>query len=274
MKKILFLLFLFFSLNLFAEDDSAEYMDNGLPIHFKHMNGNTPIYIEFTDVIQGRYLADVEWFPDWGLAPLLTGPANINFRVKDTNIKFTIKSELFHIALRIFSFPNYRMNAETITKKEVLKMKYWHLANPPFAFGDMNFDGIKELVISEKRGGQRSYDAYKVYLLQEIEDTQYFNVVNLTHVKPYSDIDQTTQFDWDKNTIRVMSLGGDCGSMEELYERIYSDFPMQDYKFKLTEKIQYLSWDENGNDIPCTMNVYNVVDGREILDEVRSGPVN
>ena len=49
---------------------------------------------------------------------------------------------------------------------------------------------------------------------------------------------------------------------------------MQDYKFKLTEKIQYLSWDEDGNDIPCTMNVYNVVDGREILDEARSGPVD
>jgi hypothetical protein len=71
-----------------------------------------------------------------------------------------------------------------------------------------------------------------------------------------------------------MSLGGDCGSMEELYERVYSDFPMQDYKFKLTEKIQYLSLDEDGNDIPCTMNVYNFVDGREILDEARSGPVD
>ena len=62
-------------------------MDNGLPIHFKYMNGKTPIYIEFTDIIQDRYLVDVEWFPNWGLAPLLTGPANINFRVKDANIK-------------------------------------------------------------------------------------------------------------------------------------------------------------------------------------------
>ncbi len=153
-------------------------------------------------------------------------------------------------------------------------MKYWHLANPPFAFGDMNFDGIKELVISEKQGGQRSYDAYKVYLLQEIEDTQYFNVVNLSNVKPYSDIDQTTQFDWDNNTIRVMSSGGACSSMEELYERVYSELPLQDYRFKLTEKIVWDYMDKDKNRIPCTKYVYNIVDGREILDETRSGPVD
>ena len=272
--KTLALILISLNINTFANEESEGYMDNGLPIHFKYMNGKTPIYIEFTDVIQDRYLVDVEWFPNWGLAPLLTGPANINFRVKDTNFKFTIKSQLFHIAQRIFSFPNYRMNAETITKKEVLKMKYWHLANPPFAFGDMNFDDIKELVISEKRGGQRGHDAYKVYLLQEIEDTEYFNVVNLSNVKPYSDIDQTTQFDWDNKTIRVISSAGACGSMEELYERVYSDFPMQDYKFKLTEKIQYLSWDKDGNDIPCTMNAYDIVDGIEVLNEAKSGPIN
>ena len=183
LKTLAFIL-ISLSINTFANEESAEYMDNGLPIHFKSMSGKTPIYIQFTDVIQDRYLVDVEWFPNWGLAPLLTGPANINFRVKDTNITFPIKSELFHIAQRIFSLPNYRLNAENITKKEVLKMKYWHLANPPFAFGDMNFDGIKELVVSEKRGGQRGFDAYKVYLLQEIEDTEYFNVVNLSNLKP------------------------------------------------------------------------------------------
>ena len=276
MKQILLILFLFLALSnsSFADNESDEYMDNGMPVLFKTMNGKTPIYIEFTDEIQGRYLVDVEWFPDWGLAPLLTGPANINFRIKDTNIKFSVKSELFHIAQRIFSLPNYRLSSETITQKEVLKMKYWHLANPPFAFGDMNFDGIKELVISEKRGAQRFYDAYKVYLLQEVEGTEYFNVVNLTNVKPYSDIDQTTQFDWDDKTIRVFSSGGACGTMEELYDRVYSDFPMQNYKFKLTEKVQYATRDEDGSDIPCTKFVYNVVNGEEVLDEARSGPVN
>ena len=273
LKTLAFIL-ISLSINTFANEESAEYMDNGLPIHFKSMSGKTPIYIQFTDVIQDRYLVDVEWFPNWGLAPLLTGPANINFRVKDTNITFPIKSELFHIAQRIFSLPNYRLNAENITKKEVLKMKYWHLANPPFAFGDMNFDGIKELVISEKRGGQRGFDAYKVYLLQEIEDTEYFNVVNLSNVKPYSQIDQTTQFDWDNKTIKIYSSGGACSGMEELYERVYSDFPLQDYRFKLIEKTKWDYLDDKGNKIPCTKFVYNVINSREILDKDRSGPIN
>ena len=59
MKILLFIVYISLSLNTFAEDDSAEYMDNGLPIHFKYLNGKTPIYIEFTDVIQDRYLVDV-----------------------------------------------------------------------------------------------------------------------------------------------------------------------------------------------------------------------
>ena len=79
--KTLTLILISLNFNTFANEESEGYMDNGLPIHFKKMNGKTPIYIEFTDVIQNRYLVDVEWFPNWGLAPLLTGAANINFRV-------------------------------------------------------------------------------------------------------------------------------------------------------------------------------------------------
>ena len=69
MKKLLLILLLLTSQIAFAEDDLAEYMDNGLPIHYGLMDGKTPVYIEFTDVIQDRYMVDVEWFPDWGLAP-------------------------------------------------------------------------------------------------------------------------------------------------------------------------------------------------------------
>ena len=274
MKKLLLLLFVSIGINSAAEDDLAEYMDNGLPIYYQLLDGKTPIYIEFTDVIQGRYIVDVEWFPDWGLAPMFNGPANINFKLIDRDVKFTIKTDFFNIGNRMFSFPKYRMDAETIASKEVIKMKFSDIANAPFAFGDMNFDGIKELVIANRRQGQRHHDAYEIYLIQEIEDTSYFNILDLTDTLPYSNIDATTKFDSDNKTIQLYYSGGACSSSYETYKRVFSDYPLRDYKFELIHKIDYETWDEDGNDIPCTKYVYDVVDGKEILDEAKSGTVD
>ena len=274
MKKLLLLLFVSIGINAGAVDDLAEYMDNGLPIYYQLLDGKTPIYIEFTDVIQGRYIVDVEWFPNWGLVPMFNGPANINFKLIDKDVKFTIKTDFFNIGNRMFSFPKYRMDAETIASKEVIKMKFSDIANAPFAFGDMNFDGIKELVIANRKQGQRHHDAYEVYLIQEIEDTSYFNIMDLRDTLPYSNIDATTEFDSDNKTIQLYYSGGACSSSYETYKRVFSDYPLRDYKFELIHKIDYETWDEDGNDIPCTKYVYDVVDGKEILDEAKSGTVD
>ena len=274
MKKLLLFLFISIGFNVTAEDDLVEYMYNGLPKHYELLDGKTPIYIEFTDVIQGRYIVDVEWFPDWGLVPMFNGPANINFKLVDRDVKFTIKTDFFNIGNRMFSFPKYRINANTIANKEVIKMKYSDIANEPFAFGDMNFDGIKELVIANRRQGQRHHDAYEVYLIQEIEDTSYFNIMDLRDTLPYSNIDATTEFDSDNKTIQLYYSGGACSSSYETYKRVFSDYPLRDYKFELIHKIDYETWDEDGNDIPCTKYAYDVIDGKEILDEAKSGTVD
>ena len=252
----------------------SEYSDNGLPKFYELMDGKTPVYIEFTDVIQGRYIVDVEWFPDWGLAPLLTGPANINFKLVDRNVKFTIKADLFNIGHRMFSFPKYRIDAQTIVNKDIIKMKFGDIANAPFAFGDMNFDGVNELLIADRNGGQRGYDAYSVYLIQEIEGSSYFNILDLTNELPYSNIDESTEFDWDNKTMELYYSSGACSSSYEKYQRVFSDYPLRDYKFELIKKIDYETWDDDGNDIPCSKYVYDVVDGKDIFIETESGPVD
>jgi len=267
MKKLLLIFLLLITQFAFAEDDSAENMDNGLPIHFKYLNGKTPIYIEFTDVIQERYLVDVEWYPDWGLAPLLTGQANINFKLKDTDIKFTINADLFHIGTQF-------IKAENIESKEPIKVQFSNLTINPFDFRDVNFDGTDELVIRNSNGGQRGYDSYSVYLIQEPDDSNYFNVLDLRNVMPYSAFDETTVFDWDNGRVEMYYSGGACSSEEETYERVYSQYPLQDYRFKLVEKKRWDYMDKDRNRIPCTKYVYNVIDGKEILDETRSGPVD
>ena len=284
-KKLIVIAFLFLSNLAFADEVNkmatidgetivSKYSDNGLPEFYELLDGKTPVYIEFTDVIQSRFIVDVEWFPDWGLAPLLTGPANINFKLADGDVKFSIKAELFNIGYRMFSFPKYRIDANTIVNKDIIKMKFRDIANAPFAFGDMNFDGINELVIADRNGGQRGYDAYSVYLIQEIEGTSYFNILDLTDELPYSNIDETTEFDSDTNTMELYYSRGACSSSYEKYQRVFSDYPLRDYKFELIKKIDYDYQDWKGKDIGCHKYAYDVVNGKDILIEAESGPVD
>ena len=267
MKKPLLILLLLISQITFAEDDLAEYMDNGLPIYYGLMDGKTAVNIEFTDVIQDRYMVDVEWFPDWGLVPFFTGRANINFKLLDRDVKFSIKADLFHIGRQF-------INAKNITSKEAIKVKFSDLTSTPFTFRDVNFDGINELVITNKQGGQRFYDSYKVHLIQEVEDTNFFNVFDLSKTMPYSKFDATTEFNWDDKTVWMYYSGGACSSSYELYQRVFSDYSLGDYQFKLIKKTDYRYWDEDGNDIPCHKYVYDVVNGKDILIESESGQVN
>jgi hypothetical protein len=252
----------------------SDNSNHGLPKYYELLDGKTAVFIEFTDIIQGRYIVDVEWFPDSWLAPLLTGPANINFKLVDRDVKFTIKADLFNIGHRMFSFPKYRIDAQTIVNKDIIKMKFGDIANAPFAFGDMNFDGINELVIADRTGGQRGYDAYSVYLIQEIEGTSYFNILDLTDELPYSNIDESTEFDWDNKTMELYYSRGACSSSSEKYQRVFSDYPLRDYKFELIKKVDYDYQDWKGKDIGCHKYVYDVVNGKDILIEAESGPVD
>ena len=261
MKKPLLLLLLLFTNNSFANDD------NGLPPIYDLMDGKTVINIHFTDIIEDRYIVDVEWFPDNGLAPLLTGVANITFTLVDRDISFTKTAELFHI-------PNFKIDKEKIINGEVFEIKYSQLIEFPFTFSDVNFDGTKELLIVEKRGGQRFYDAYQVHLIQEIEDSNYFNVLDLTNTLPYSKFDATTEFNTDNKTVWMYYSGGACSSSYELYQRVFSDYSLGNYQFKLIKKVDYDYQDKHGNNIGCHIYTYDVVNGREVLIESESGLVD
>ena len=253
------------------EDYKTMYLDMGLPEFYSMMNSKTPIYIEFTDVIEGRYRVDVEWFPDYGLAPLLTGPANINFKAIDSDISFSVKNELFHVPNTYFH-TKYPLSIEYIESKEPIKMPFWYLPKKPFEFKDVNFDGIKELVIREERGGQRFYDSFVVHLIQEGED--YLNLVDLSDIEPYSSFDETTEFDLEKQTVYMYYSGGACSSSYELYERVFNEDPLENYEFRLIKREDYDYQDKKGKNIGCHIYVYDVIDGKKVFNETESGPVN
>ena len=257
--------------SMYEDDYNTQYLEMGLPEFYRLMNSLTPIYIEFTDVIEGRYRVDVEWFPDYGLAPLLTGPANINFKAIDSDISFSVRNELFHVPNTYFH-TKYPLSIEYIESKEPIKMPFWYLPKKPFEFRDVNFDGTKELVIREERGGQRFYDSFVVHLIQEGEDV--INLVDLSNIEPYKSFDETTEFDWEKQTVFMYYSGGACLSSYELYERVFNENPQENYEFKLIKRIDYDSQDKKGKRIGCHIYVYDVIDGKRVFNEAESGPVN
>ena len=279
LKTLLLFLLLIFTNNSFADDD------NGLPEVYeingkKLMDGKTAIHIHFTDIIEERYIVDVEWFPDNGLMPLWTGPATIIFNTKDGALSlFTISTGFFHI-------PNFKWDWKKIYNGEVFEMKYsdfkhqstvqeltskksiWSVGIP-FLFEDVNFDGSKELIIVKKRAGQRGTDDYEVYSIDEFGALN--SPYNITNSLPYVKFDGFTKFNSEDKTITLYSSGGACGSCYETYQAVVG---YKGVKFILIKKIVYDYQDKNGNYIGCHIYTYDVVNGREVLIESESGPVD
>ena len=276
MKTLLLFLLLLFTNNSFANEPA-----NCCPEIYKGLNADKLIKIHFTDLIEDKYIVDVEWFPDNGLAPFLTGPANITFTLKESNKSFTVRTELYHS-------PDFEVDWEKINNGEVFEMKYsdfkrystvkeltykkkesiWSVGIP-FLFEDVNFDSTKELIIVKKRGGQRGEDSYKVYSIDK------YGAINsrydITNSMPYVKFDAFTKFNPEDKTITLYSSGGACGSVYETYQAVVG---YKGVKFRLIKRWYYLAWDEDGNKVPCYLTTYDIVNGREVLNVAESGPVN
>jgi len=270
---------LLLTLLLFTNNSFAGEPANCCPEIYKGLNAKKLIQIHFTDLIEDRYIVDVEWFPDNGLAPFLTGPANITFTLKESNKSFTVRTGLYHS-------PDFEVDWEKINKGEVFEMKYGDFYNlstlkelaskegifslvTPFFFEDVNFDGTKELIIAEKRGGQRGEDAYKAYSIDE------FGAVNsrydITNSLPYVKFDAFTKFNPEDKTITLYSSGGACGSVYETYQGVVEH---RGVKFRLIKRWEYSGWDDDDNKVPCYLTTYDIVNGREVLNVAESGPVD
>ncbi len=278
MKKLLLIILLF----LFANNSFAWEPANCCPEIYKGLNADKLIKIHFTDLIEDKYTVDVQWFPDNGLAPFLTGPAIITFNIKGDALGwFTKLTGFFHI-------PNFEVDWEKINSGEVFEMKYsdfkrystvkeltsknkesiWSVGIP-FLFEDVNFDRTKELIIVKKRAGQRGTDDYEVYSIDEFGALN--SPYNITNSMPYVKFDGFTKFNSEDKTITLYSSGGACGSCYETYQAVVG---YKGVKFILIKKIVYDYQDKNGNYIGCHIYTYDVVNGREVLIESQTGPVD
>ena len=274
MKKLFLILLLLFTNNSFANEPA-----NCCPEIYKGLNADKLIKIHFTDLIEGKFTVDVKWFPDNGLAPFLTGPAIIIFNTKHPILNLFTKSVGF------FHIPNFEVDWEKINNGEVFEMKYSdfnnqstlkelafkgssHLLETPFFFEDVNFDGSKELIITEKREGQRHRDAYKVYTMDGLRAIS--RLYDITNTLPYSNFDSSTEFNPKDKTITLYYSGGACSSSSETYQAVDGYGAV---KFRLIKGWETYYWDDDGNNIGCHIKTYDIVNGREVLNLAESGPV-
>ena len=54
---------------------------------------------------------------------------------------------------------------------------------------------------------------------------------------PYSKFDGLTKFNSEDKTVWMEYSGGACSSSYETYKRVFSDYPLEDYKFELIKII-------------------------------------
>jgi len=262
----------------------AEEFDEWIPFYA----GNKTIHLKFTDVINDKYTVNVLWTPDDGLQVGLNGPAIVQFVPIEPNYgaeSFVIEYGLFHLPGSVL--PQLWIETEygdfeydrSFDLNKTYTLKYSDLidatsansgnsvyrmgsGSAPFFFQDINYDGVKELVVVETAGGQKYTDEFYFYKLDGYKYLyKHFDLINTDEadVARYSDIDSSTRFDEDNKTIETHSIGGSCGGSAVTYKQ-QSDLEFHPIIYKkwnhgLTVEYGYV----------CTESIYDIVDGEGVL---------
>jgi len=179
---------------------------------------NNIVTVEFNSTING-YKVKAYWKPDKVIRmgnSYVTGPAILEFTKIKNNSTFTLTNN--HFGLKNINLP-FIFNSDS-TKIQGLKQKHIKLTyqkDGTFFFKDVNFDNKPELIISEFGKGQRGLSQWRVY---EMDD--YIDIYCLDSA-PYNMLDDSSDFNYDNQTITINNFGGACGSTYDTYKYNSSD---------------------------------------------------
>ena len=99
----------------------------------------------------------------------------------------------------------------------------------PFAFVDINFDGIKDLLLANPGNGQKTISTYTAYSLPKIEE------INPFQGYTWNCLDEWTEFDYTTKTV-ISSLWGGYDGSEKWY------FRYEGNRLKPYIKEEYTHW--------------------------------
>mgnify|MGYP000568331036 CR=1 FL=1 len=274
MKQIILSIVLFFSLASYAEKD------DWIPFY----EGNKTIHLKFTDVIDNKYTVNILWTPDDGLQMPLNGPAIVQF----VPIEPDNGAQSFIIEYGFFRLPgsalvklgimgsDFEYN-RSVDLNKTYTLKYsdlidttltdspnsvYHLgSSAPFFFQDVNYDGIKELVVVETGDGQRFTDEFYFYKLDGYKYLyKHFDLINTNEadVAGGDNIDSLTEFNDNNKTIKVWRQGGACGSTQTIYRQ------QSDLEFHPTI---YTEWESYTNGVRriCVASEFDISNGEKAL---------
>ena len=163
------------------------------------------------------------WRPREQMSGYLIGPAILEFNHKDPKKGFALTNNRFGL-------PDSDEWMKTVTIKDgyYVKTSQPHLvvdyAVPDMMdklpstcvfFIDFNFDGKKELVLTEFANGQRFRNTYQVYDLDEIGNSKSNTT---TAQEPFASMDSESKVDFKDRTIRLFNSSGANLSEQLLYK--------------------------------------------------------
>lgn len=268
MNQIILSILLLLNVSVYAEESEWwEYYDRTKTIH-----------LQFVDETEEGYTVNITWTPDGGLAPMLTGPALINFKSKNRDDLFTITADYLHVSsevlskagLELFNDEGYNLTADLnktylIEYAPYQKISLWNnthkldksgsIGQAPFFFEDVDLDGVDEIVVTNFRAGQRYHNEYSIYKnFSRWGESSYKTL----RASPFDYIDQLTTFNKDTETITQFHSGGSCGSAEDVYKKTGNQFKhVQHTKWNLTNDMTI------GN--ICVQSTFEIVDVGEVL---------
>jgi len=182
------------------------------------------ITVDYRAAVHG-YRVGIVWMPVDMRARHVFGPAILKFTDEASGEMFTVTTNSF--GLSPDRLPFVFEYGKPVVYREPVVLEYGDVgrtegatfgtAKEPFFFEDVDFDGQEDLLVAAIGEGQRGWSSFKAYkLTRRMPGSALYDI---THEKPFVDLDERSVVDHKKNSIRIYSNGGAYCTWWEEYVR-------------------------------------------------------
>jgi len=251
-----------------------------VPCKADDLSSDRGIPFQFSNQIAGYEISGV-WFPSERLSDLrgeLVGPVVFRLRHKVTG-KISVVSENYvsiiderfwqnaGIEPTLEDEQDYRRLLEQLKSLGILKLPYSEadrakvrtcekssekcliLGQIPIDLQDLDFDGDADVVIMQKRAGQRGVDVYRIKSCDSCSDGEfnYFPYIDT----PLDLIDSLSEINITAREIKIYYSAGACLGKYETYKSF------RDYTYSF-RKVSAEVWDRGSDENSCFKSIYRV----------------
>lgn len=231
--------------NLQQETEQTEKIENDI------------LNITYNQKVNG-YKVKVIWKPQTIKYRNAVGPAIIEFKKGET--EFSLTNNYFYLPtktvdLKIIENKVVGINKSDVNldyKKPIIGNGSFESIDVPFVFLDLDFDEIKELILTKANQGPRfshAYDAYSFSEYGKLERSQ------ITNQEPFNEIDFMTKLNKENKELVINFSGGICSGTTKTYG-------LNKGEFSLTGIVRM---ERNMDTGKCYEFVYKIIDGKEEL---------